>query len=380
MGATLILKLAAECNLRCDYCYWFAEPGTGSVGAVASEEVLQRFVDRVDEYFLSEAGAEGLTISLHGGEPLLLGKRRFAHLCHALSECASRRSRRLSLACQTNGMMIDEEWISVFRFFGVSVGVSLDGPQAIHDARRIDRFGRGSHQKSLRGYLRMRDAGLDPAILAVWSPGADARTIVDYFADELRCDWFDVLLPDTTRDAPRVDCSRFFCDLFDIWLEELLDRGIHVRICDAIARASMGLASGMESIGRSRVSSASVGSLGQYELLDVLYVAGQGLARTGMTIFETSIEDFYGSEAYRSQGQQSWSLCDTCQSCRFSVQCGGGYLPSRWSAVNGFDNPSANCESLFRIFEHCESRLSDRIAGLLDRIRLQQGVLASEGR
>lgn len=355
------MKTAAECNLRCNYCYWFADPAVLAGRPIASEAVSQTAVARLAEYLHQRPG-ESLTISFHGGEPLLVGKERFARLCEDLNlKCAQ----QVQLACQTNGMLIDDEWISIFRHFNVHVGVSIDGPPDIHDARRTGKHGARSHHEAKRGLELLQAAGLEPGILAVWSPSVSAKDLVDYFTNELGVSWFDVLLMDATYDTAVAGCSAFYCDLFDIWLRDLVDKRITVRICEAIARTLLGLSSGMESIGHGQVSTLAINTEGRYELLDVLNIAGNGLARTAYSVFDTSLEDFLQSQPYLNQVSASHSLCEKCNTCRFKRECGGGYLPSRWSNSNGFDNPSAHCASLYQIFEHCDHQMRQRLVHLI---------------
>ncbi len=358
MSGTLIIKVAAQCNLRCTYCYWFAEPGAESSGAM-SDRVISKTVERIREYLQTNPGR--LNISLHGGEPLLVGKRRFARFCNDVRKVAIETSSSVSLACQTNGTLIDNEWVSIFRHFNVEVGVSIDGPERIHDQHRINNKSRGSFRDAVRGYSLLRNGGLDPAILAVWSPASDATEVSSFFVHELGASWFDVLMPDATHESPTEPFYEFFQGLFDLWLSDLLDRDIEVRVCSGIARSLMGLGSRMESIGLNEVRSAAIATDGSYQLLDVLNIAGQGLSRTRSSVFSTDIRSFYQSAEYLGQVDQSVRLAPKCLRCRYMSECGGGYLPSRWSRENGFNNPSVHCESLFKIFEYCEFRLRGRL-------------------
>jgi uncharacterized protein len=45
---------------------------------------------------------------------------------------------------QTNGTELTPEWCELFRAHRVLVGLSLDGPQAMHDRYRVDKGGRGT--------------------------------------------------------------------------------------------------------------------------------------------------------------------------------------------------------------------------------------------
>jgi uncharacterized protein len=54
-----------------------------------------------------------------------------------------------------------------FKAYNIRVGVSLDGPEHIHNARRVDRKGRGSFQRAMRGVRLLRDNGIDFGMIAV---------------------------------------------------------------------------------------------------------------------------------------------------------------------------------------------------------------------
>lgn len=64
-------------------------------------------------------------------------------------------------------MLIDQNWCDFFIRHDVRVGVSLDGPQHIHDANRVDRAGRGTFERVMRGISLLQQNGIDPSIIAV---------------------------------------------------------------------------------------------------------------------------------------------------------------------------------------------------------------------
>ena len=85
------------------------------------------------------------TICLHGGEPTLIGKawfKDFVFKVNAFNQ--SRADKRISIAIQTNGIEVDEDWIELFKLGSVGVSVSIDGPEVIHNSARVDRKGNGT--------------------------------------------------------------------------------------------------------------------------------------------------------------------------------------------------------------------------------------------
>ncbi len=90
----------------------------------------------------------------HAGEPLTLPCRWYDEATEIL-----RRSLRewqaeameFTQHVQTNATLINDEWCDCFRRNRIVVGISVDGPEDIHDANRRFRNGRGSHALALRG-------------------------------------------------------------------------------------------------------------------------------------------------------------------------------------------------------------------------------------
>ena len=62
----------------------------------------------------------------------------------------------------TNAILVDDEWIELFKAHDVDVSISLDGPAEINDKYRVDFKGRGTLAQTLEGFERLRAAGLDP--------------------------------------------------------------------------------------------------------------------------------------------------------------------------------------------------------------------------
>jgi uncharacterized protein len=117
-----ITPLGMLCNLQCDYCYEEPQRLAGNAGGHYDVDRIKQSVAAIDparKPFL-----------LFGGEPLLLPKPVLEDLW-AWGHARSGRS-----TVQTNGALIDADHLALFKKYQVSVGVSLDGPGALNDARR----------------------------------------------------------------------------------------------------------------------------------------------------------------------------------------------------------------------------------------------------
>lgn len=154
---TVILKVAAPCNLNCSYCYEYnrGDDSWKSKPKSISGSTTHAVAKRVAEYALRH-GLSEFKFSLHGGEPLLIGAKgidavvsEFKSTCSAL---------RLRFGMQTNGTLVTEEIASVLAAHGVSVGVSLDGDVKANRLR-IDHQGLGTWDRTVAGIHNLKRAG-----------------------------------------------------------------------------------------------------------------------------------------------------------------------------------------------------------------------------
>jgi hypothetical protein len=132
----------AVCNLGCDYCYFLKKenlyPGSSFR---MSDAVLERFVEQM---VAAQPGPE-IAFAWQGGEPTLMGLDFFERAV-ALAEARRRPHQRVTHSLQTNATKLDDAWGAFLARHGFLVGVSLDGPRALHDRHRRDRGGAGTVQ------------------------------------------------------------------------------------------------------------------------------------------------------------------------------------------------------------------------------------------
>src|SRR5438093_658406 len=114
----LILKLTERCNIACSYCYYFenAERSALDRPPLLNSEVLAWVTYRIKEA-LDSSAFDNVRVVFHGGEPMLIGKRRFAEVCKALDVLTDD---GVSLCIQTNAMFVDQEWIDLFSHYRVA--------------------------------------------------------------------------------------------------------------------------------------------------------------------------------------------------------------------------------------------------------------------
>ena len=219
----------AICNLGCEYCYFLSKerlyPGSRFR---MSDETLERYVRAL----IDTAHGGGVTFAWQGGEPTLLGLDFFQRAFALQRELAPPHLRVVN-TFQTNGVLLDDTWCAFLREHDVLVGLSIDGPRDLHDVYRVDKGGRGTFDRVMRGYETLVRHGVDVNVLAtVHAANQDhPLRVYRFFRDELAAR-FVQCIPIVERAAPSgfqegsaltersVDGAaygRFMTTIFDEW-------------------------------------------------------------------------------------------------------------------------------------------------------------------
>ena len=147
----------ARCNLDCAYCFFLSkeELYPGSSFRMA-DETLERYVRQLIEAHR----APYVSIAWQGGEPTMMGVD-FLRRASAAVERHRRPGMTIEYTIQTNGTLIDDALAAFFAEQGYLVGISIDGPPAMHDAFRVDRGGAPTFDRVMRGLETLRRHGVE---------------------------------------------------------------------------------------------------------------------------------------------------------------------------------------------------------------------------
>lgn len=155
----IILKLTTECNLKCTYC----SEGNQEPSRL-DESVFYKVVDDLPQ-LLTVIKDDKVDFLFHGGEPLLYGQEALSKLMeYARKNLPDIETKFLM---QTNGTLINERWISFFKEEQISVGVSIDGYDEIHDKFRRTKQDEPTAQLVINNIKKMQGAGLNVGTLMV---------------------------------------------------------------------------------------------------------------------------------------------------------------------------------------------------------------------
>ena len=139
----LVLQPTPFCNNNCSYCYLPDRHSTKKM----SPETLRHVFDWV---FSSGLVREPFSLLWHAGEPLVMPVDFYEEAMTLLGR-ANRSGVTVYHSFQTNAILIDHRWCDFFLRHDVHLGVSVDGPDFLHDRCRRTRQGAGTLDRVLRG-------------------------------------------------------------------------------------------------------------------------------------------------------------------------------------------------------------------------------------
>jgi len=243
------------CNLRCAYCFYLEKERLFSKGDFRmSDAVLEAYVR---QYIESQPTPE-VHFAWQGGEPTLLGVEFFKKAVALQKQYAG--GKRITNAFQTNGTLLDDAWGAFLAENQFLVGLSIDGPAALHDCWRVDRAGEPSFERVMRGLRVLQKHAVEfNALTVVHRKNSQKPLEVYWFLKEIGVEFMQFIPlverlpdaeakrlglelatpPDRAPTSPPVTpwsvqpraLGEFLCAIFDEWVKQDVGQ-IFVQIFD----------------------------------------------------------------------------------------------------------------------------------------------------
>lgn len=148
-AGALILNVTDACNLRCSYCaYSDYYPYERSHGQV----VMSFDVARAAILAYKARNPDRPNIALYGGEPLLARS-----LIRKVVDFSKSEFHTVEFSLNTNATSLSAAWADFLALENIQLQISLDGDRDNHDAFRIDKAGRGTHDKIMANLRYLYD-------------------------------------------------------------------------------------------------------------------------------------------------------------------------------------------------------------------------------
>lgn len=352
------------CNLDCQYCYYLKKEDLYPQGEVfrMPEDTLEKYIIQ----HIEASPAPVINFSWHGGEPTLLGLDYFRKIV-ALQRKHQPPNQRIANGMQTNGTLLNEEWCRFLAAEGFAVGLSLDGPQEMHDRYRLTKGKNPSHKQALHGYNLLRQHRIPCDILCVvHAQNVEYPTQVYRFFKEIKAQYIGFIplvepkLDEegevSNRTVPAEAWGHFLCIIFDEWKVQDVER-LKVQIFEETARTALGQEHALCIFRKTCGDVPAIEHNGDFFSCDH-YVNGEH--RLG-NIRETPLVDFLESPAQRAFGQVKWNtLPRFCKACEVRDMCNGGCPKDRiLRTPDGERGLNYLCAGYERFFTHCQPFLAE---------------------
>jgi len=162
-GIHVVAKpIGPVCNLSCTYCFYLEKQALFSPKEQyrMSDDVLSAFITN----YITSQPTPVVEFVWQGGESTLLGIDFYKRVIKFQRHFAKQKTITNSL--QTNGTLLTEKWCRFLKKHNFTVGLSLDGPQEIHDLYRCDRKGKGSFDKVMQGLKLLQEHKIEYNVMA----------------------------------------------------------------------------------------------------------------------------------------------------------------------------------------------------------------------
>ena len=372
--AMLAKPVSGACNLRCEYCYYAGKGDLLHIGdSRMSEEVLDAYIRQSLAMHGRDARVE---FAWHGGEPTLAGLPFYRRAVRLERRYGG--GREIVNTMQTNATMLTDDFCRFFKDEGFLLGVSVDGPEALHDAYRKTAGGGGSFAQTLRGMELLQRYGVPfntlttvnrvnqehprevYAFLREWTDWMQFLPVVECLPAQYEAEDGQLFAaPPGIHAAPikhplapfsvtPEGYGAFLCAVFDAWKETDASRK-HVQLIDVTLGNLRGVPSAL------CVHNPLCGHSGSVEANGDVYACDRyafPAYRLG-NLLETELETLM--EANRAFGMhKTCGLPEDCLDCPYIRLCFGGCPKDRlWGSKNYL------CEGYRMFFRHITRRAAE---------------------
>ena len=123
--------------------------------------VMERIAEQKDRL------APSASLVWHGGEPTVMGVPYYRQCLDDMRRIQDVHQFQLTSGIQTNGTLLNKDWIRFIQEHNIDVGVSIDGPAWLHDQSVSIATGVTGSHADVEGIDLLSDAGINFSIIAV---------------------------------------------------------------------------------------------------------------------------------------------------------------------------------------------------------------------
>jgi len=356
--------IGSICNLDCHYCYYLKKEHLYPKGESfrMPDEILEEYIVQ----HIDASPEKVIRFSWHGGEPTVLGLNYFRKIV-ALQRKHQPSNQRIANGMQTNGILLDEDWCRFLAAEGFAVGLSLDGPQEMHDQYRVTKDKKPTHEQTMRGYKLLQQHRVYTDILCVVNAqNVQHPTEIYRFFKQINAQYISFLpLVEPQPDAeggvnhitvPAEAWGIFLCTIFDEWRDQDIGQ-IKVQIFEEAARTAFNQEHSLCIFRPTCGDIPVIEHNGDFYSCDHFVDAEHCLGN----IQETPLVELLESPAQIAFGKTKLeTLPRYCQECEVRVMCNGECPKNRFLLTpDGEEGLNYLCAGYKRFFTHCQPFVSE---------------------
>lgn len=361
-----------RCNIACDYCFYL-EKESGTLKSTQNQRHMDdATLEAYVRNYINANPAQEIEFAWQGGEPTLAGMDFYEKALRLQAKYA--RGKTISNAMQTNGLLIDDDWARFLASNNFLVGISIDGPQHLHDTHRRGRNGKGVHARVIKALGHLKQHRVEYNILSVVNATTAQHPveIYRYLAHELEAQFIQFIpaVEQRTKSASRgelahpqtldpnvettpwsvsgEDYGRFMIGVFDEWVRRDVGR-VYVQLFDNALAAWSGE---MPSL---CIMRPTCGSVLVIEQNGDVYSCDHYVYETHKlgNVRRDNLTGLVDGKQQRAFGMAKADLPKACVQCEWRFTCHGGCPKHR---IHHVDNHWHNhlCAGYKAIFSHMD--------------------------
>ena len=355
----------AICNLDCAYCFFLSKESLYPESNFRmSDEVLKAYIK---QYVQSQPRAAEITITWQGGEPTLMGLDFFKKASE-YADWFKAKGQRISFAIQTNGVLLDDDWATFLHRNGYLVGISIDGPEHLHDTYRRDKGGKPTFKRVIAGLDVLKKHKVEHNILCTVNSvnGDHPLEVYRFFRDELQEQYIQFIPiverknetgfqegnEVTERSVRPAQWGKFLTTIFDEWVKRDVGRVFVPTFESALANwygAPAGICVFNETCGNALALEHNGDLYSCDHFVEPKHLLGN--------LTQTPMAEMLMSEQQREFGNaKKDALPKYCRECDVRFACHGECPKNRFiKTPDGEDGLNYLCEGFKAFFTHIDA-------------------------
>lgn len=141
--------IGPACNIDCTYCYYLSKQDLLEYKQGCTPKLEASELERYIKLYIESHNAPEIIFSWQGGEPTLLGLDYFKTVVELQAKYQPE-GVVIKNDLQTNGILLNDDWCAFLAKHDFLVGLSIDGPEMLHNAHRKNRAGRGTFKQVMK--------------------------------------------------------------------------------------------------------------------------------------------------------------------------------------------------------------------------------------